>query len=292
MFRLLGYEPHPGQVAVHRSGAPRRVLVSGVRWGKSTAAAMEAVAALMAPSTRSIGWIVGPTYDLADRVFSLVRETVEAHLGHRVVEVDRDRRLVLRNLGGGLSEVRAKTADQPVSLLGEGLDWLILDEAARMRREIWEGFLSQRLVDRRGWALLISTPAGRGWFQRLYRQGQGPDPEIESWSYPSWTNPHLDAAAIEAERRRLPDETFRQEYGAEFITQGQEPCLACHGPSPDVPGVVVVDGEEPHPLCPDCGHPVDVDGKTLVRLDANGNSRLKTIRLVPDDPPTSVAAAG
>ena len=69
LFRSLGYEPHEGQAKVHASTAPRRVLACGVRWGKTLCAAMEAVAAAMEPGKRSIGWVVAPTYDLADKVF-------------------------------------------------------------------------------------------------------------------------------------------------------------------------------------------------------------------------------
>ena len=39
LFRSLGYEPHAGQVEVHRSEAQYRVLACGARWGKSTCAA-------------------------------------------------------------------------------------------------------------------------------------------------------------------------------------------------------------------------------------------------------------
>src|SRR5262249_44027890 len=105
----------------------------------------------------------------------------------------------------------------PVSLLGEGLDWVIIDEAARLKPSIWEGHLSQRLIDKRGWALLISTPRGKGYFYDLFRRGQGQDPDYQSWNYPSRTNPHLDEALIEEERQRLPERVFRQEYEAEFL---------------------------------------------------------------------------
>src|SRR5262245_50513288 len=70
LFEDLGYTPHPGQVQVHASRAPRRVLACGVRWGKTRCAAMEALAAAMEPKPAgSFGWVVGPTYDLADKVF-------------------------------------------------------------------------------------------------------------------------------------------------------------------------------------------------------------------------------
>ena len=68
-FRDLGYEPHEGQREIHASSHPRRIVACGVRWGKSLCAAMEGVAAAMQPVERSVGWVVAPTYDLADKVF-------------------------------------------------------------------------------------------------------------------------------------------------------------------------------------------------------------------------------
>lgn len=218
LFADLRYVPHPGQRAVHASRAPRRVLACGVRWGKTRAAAMEALAAALEPRARGVGWVVAPTYDLADKVFREIAIVAGERLRHRIVTLrEHDKLLVLRNMSGGVTEVRGKSADNPVSLLGEGLDFVVIDEAARMKPSIWESHLSQRLLDRKGWALLISTPRGKGWFYDAFRKGQGRDPAYESWNRPSWTNPHLDAAAIEQERGRLPEAVFRQEYGAEFI---------------------------------------------------------------------------
>ena len=218
LFRDLGYTPHPGQLEVHRSPASRRILAAGVRWGKTRCAAMEGLAASLAPQERSYGWVVAPTYDLADKVFREIVLIASERLRHRIVVIkESERRIVIHNLAGGISEIRAKSADNPVSLLGEGLDWVIIDEAARLKPTIWEGHLTQRLIDRKGWALLISTPRGKGYFHDLFRRGQGKDPEFASWNSPSWENPHLDAALIEEERGRLPERVFRQEYGGEFL---------------------------------------------------------------------------
>ena len=126
LFRKLGYEPHPGQWLVHQSNAPRRVLACGARWGKTLCGAYEALAAALQPADQSVGWIVGPTYDIADRVFRRVYLAVLQHLNHRVVEMHQKRLWFrIRNMSGGVSEVRCKSADNPVSLLGEGLDWVI-----------------------------------------------------------------------------------------------------------------------------------------------------------------------
>jgi hypothetical protein len=218
LFAHLGYEPHPGQKVIHESRAPRRVVACGSRFGKSVCAAMEGLAAAMQPAEHSVGWVVAPTYDLSERVFNQAAVVAASHLRHRIVSLkENERRLVIRNMGGGLSEIRGKSADNPISLLGEGLDWVIVDEASRLKPSIWENYLSQRLIDKEGWALLISTPKGKGYFFDLYKRGQNVDPDYQSWNMPSWANPLLDREVIEQERERLPERVFRQEFGAEFI---------------------------------------------------------------------------
>ena len=217
-FEDLGYVPHDGQLEIHLDDHPRRIVACGVRWGKTVCAAMEGLAAAMEPQERSYGWVVAPTYDLANKVFREILRLAREHLNHHIVTASESKGLlVLRNMGGGLSEIRTKSGDSPTSLLGEGLDWLIVDEAARLKPNIWQNHLSQRLVDKLGWALLISTPRGKGYFHELFRRGQGQDPAFRSWNQPSWSNPHLPKESIEGERERLPDRAFQQEYAAQFL---------------------------------------------------------------------------
>lgn len=220
LFDYLGHKPHPGQLEVHLSEAQRRVVACGVRWGKTRCAAMEGLAAALEPRERSIGWVVAPTYDLAERTFNEIVYFLMAKMPHRLISLrQQDHALVIRNMSGGVSEIRCKSADNPVSLLGEGLDWVVIDEASRLKPGIWQSHIAQRLIDKRGWALLISTPRGKGWFFDLWRRGRGPDrdPEYESWNQPSTSNPVLDPELIERQREVLPERVFRQEFGAEFL---------------------------------------------------------------------------
>jgi hypothetical protein len=266
LFRLLNYRPHPGQVLVHRSTASRRILACGARWGKSTLGAMEAVAALMQPKDASIGWLVAPNFDVTGRIFEPVVQTLERHFPHHIRAISpRERKIVVTNLGGGVSELRAKSGDTPNSLLGAGLDWLVVDEAARLRPEIWSAYLSQRLIDRRGWALLISTPNGCNWFRELFKRGQGGrDSDFESWSSPSWDNPHVPRALIEAERARVGPEVFDQEFGGKFAGEEDEPCELCLGPTEGVGRLLMLGDDEPIPTCKLCGEAVDHQGRSIV----------------------------
>jgi phage terminase large subunit-like protein len=125
-----------------------------------------------------------------------------------------DRQVILP--GGGWVQVRS--ADNPDSLRGEGLDFVVLDECAFVRENAWLEALRPSLSDRRGGALFISTPKGRNWFWRSWLRGQDEQRiEWESWRYPTSANPYIDKAEIEAARVGLPERIYRQEYDAEFI---------------------------------------------------------------------------
>src|SRR5436190_5632717 len=104
LFDLLGYTPHEGQQRVHDSKAKRRVVACGVRFGKSTFAVYEAIAALLEPRPSAIGWLIGPTYELNKRVFDRVVAVLHDRLPHRVERYsERERSIVVANLGGGRS---------------------------------------------------------------------------------------------------------------------------------------------------------------------------------------------
>lgn len=122
---------------------------------------------------------------------------------------------------GGFAQV--KSADKPESLRSEGLDGVIVDEAAHIRKfaEVWEQSLRPALSDRRGGAWFISTPKGFNDFWELFKRG---DPESadyqadwRSFHFPTWDNPFIEPQEIADAQRDLPALVFRQEYGAEFV---------------------------------------------------------------------------
>jgi hypothetical protein len=262
LFEDLGYWPHAGQQAVHGSRASRRVLACGVRWGKTSVGVFEVVAALLEPrEAESIGWIVGPDHSVSDRILKLAHRSLEKHCRHRILEA-RGHTLRVRNLAGQIAVAEGRSADNPASLLGEGLDWVVIDEAARLKDSIWDEHLSQRLVEKRGWALLLSTPRGIGWFHDAFKRGQDGDPGYASWTGPTWDNPHIDRAVVEAERSRLEPEVFAQEYGGKFIGPGIPQCEVCGYPRAPGPIPIFQDGEKAG-TCAACGNEVGLDGLSI-----------------------------
>ena len=199
--------PHPGQKAVHESLARFKVLAAGRRWGKTRLGVNEC---LDVAAQGGRAWWVAPSYKMSEVGWRAIRRIGVAIPGTEVSKVDRSITLVT---GGQIS---VRSADNPDSLRGDGLDFIVLDEVAFMKEEAWSEALRPALADRQGRALFISTPKGRNWFWRLWLRGQE-EGNWQSWQFPTESNPHIDRDEIEEARRTLPERIFRQEFLAEFI---------------------------------------------------------------------------
>ena len=199
---------HPGQAEVHYNPARFKVLDCGRRWGKTRLGVMECMG-IAAIGGRA--WWVAPSYKMSEVGWRPLRRLAGQIPNAEIRKVDRQ---VLLPTGG---EVSVRSADNPDSLRGEGLDFVVLDECAFMQEMAWNEALRPALADRQGSALFISTPKGRNWFWRMWQLGQAGGDEWHSWTFTSYDNPHIQDSEIDAAKALLPDRVFRQEFMAEFI---------------------------------------------------------------------------
>jgi hypothetical protein len=208
------YKPHQSQLEVHSSNKRFRIVVAGRRFGKSLLASRECMAWMIKPN--QMVWIVAPTYELTKKVFREVFWGFHHHLT-KWVKKSSEADLSIELANGSI--LKCKSADNPVSLLGEGLNFLIIDEASRVPEQVWNEALRPTLTDKKGEVLLISTPQGMNWFQQAFVRGQDPnEKDYQSWQFPSGTNPHLPQDEIAEAKRTLPERVFKQEYLAEFVS--------------------------------------------------------------------------
>ena len=213
VFEGLGYKPHSKQKIVHNSNVRFRVLCSGRRFGKSILASREAIFAIMKPYTR--GWIVAPNYELTKKVFREVIILLNRCMPDLIL-YQSEANAYIKLVNG--SELVGKSADNPVSLLGEGLDFLIIDEAASIKSTVWEEYLRPTLADRIGWALFISTPKGKNWFFEEFTKGQDRlRNDVKSWNYLTSDNPFIPKSEIIHAKKNLPERIFLQEFQGKFI---------------------------------------------------------------------------
>lgn len=204
---------HATQQLVFDSPARYRVLACGRRWGKSRLAAT--ISAHEIFQGHNIWW-VAPTYDIAKRVGWRMVERLLRPLIEREGWERNKADLTIQAPNGGRFAV--KSADRPETLVGEGLDCVVIDEAGIVREQAWVESLRPALGDRQGRAVLIGTPKGRNWFWGAYQRGLDPvRPEWEAWRLPTDNNPHFPRDEMENARRESPDHVFRQEWLAEFL---------------------------------------------------------------------------
>jgi hypothetical protein len=139
--------------------------------------------------------------------------------------------VLLEPNGAERSTIEFKSGENPDSLRGFGVNYFILDEAARVPEESWVSVYTT-ISQTFGRGIIISTPKGRGWFYDVYQKGQkffddgtpkydnpedDPDPEWYSIRMPTWANPTVKPEAIKQFKKNMPADVFRQEIAAEFI---------------------------------------------------------------------------
>ncbi len=121
---------------------------------------------------------------------------------------------------GGMIAIRS--THNPDNLRGEGLDLVVLDEAAFMHPRVWSEVVRPMLVTSRGSAIFLSTPFGRNWFYDLFRIGLDPEePEWQSFHYPTASLLQLKDKWITSEelnsiRRTTSSHVWQAEYEAKF----------------------------------------------------------------------------
>ena len=198
--------PHINQKRVLASAARYRIVACGRRWGKTVVGQIEIVEA--AALEDKACWWLAPTYNMADHVWR------DLKLACRDLEVtisESARRLDFP--GGGW--IAIKSTHTPDNLRGAGLDFVVLDEAAFMEPSIWPQIVRPMLLDRKGHALLLSSPNGKNWFWEHYTHARS-RASWRSFNYTAYDNPLLDPAELDAIHRQTPQRIWLEEYMGEF----------------------------------------------------------------------------
>ena len=193
-----------------------KVVAAGRRTGKSRLAAYLLIVNAL-KSDRGQVFYVAPTQGQArDIMWNLLLE-----IGQPVIENSHVNNMQVRLING--TTISLKGADRPETMRGVSLKFLVLDEYADMKPDVWELILRPALTDLKGDALFIGTPMGRNHFYELYKQASlGEDPTYKAWHYTSYDNDLLDKEEIDAAKKSMSSFAFRQEFMASFEARGSE----------------------------------------------------------------------
>jgi hypothetical protein len=211
-FKLLNW-----QQTVFQSNKRFKVVAAGRRCGKSRLSAVTLlIEALNCPEGSSVMYVAPTLGQARTIIWDLLHE-----LGRPVIKSSHINNLEITLING--KKILVRGADNPDSLRGVSLTYLVMDECAFIKPEIWEKVLRAALSDRKGRALFISTPSGRNWFYDVYKLGLDDlDEEWKAWHFTTQDNETIDPKEIEAAKRTLSSFAFKQEYLSSFDTAGAD----------------------------------------------------------------------
>ena len=201
----------------------------GRRFGKNEVATVAAVDYAVEPHKHDYGadenpviWWVGNTYTQTKKYgFHKVLNKLPKPLIKGEPKRSAPFEIQLKNG----SAIEFYSYDRPSSLQGAGVDFMVIDEAAYMDKNIWDSDLRPMLLDNSGGSLLISKPLGENWFYDFYSRGAD---ESQQYAKPSniqddwysvhgtsYDNPWIENDEIEGVKATTPEAAFRQQYLAD-----------------------------------------------------------------------------
>lgn len=193
-----------------------KVVAAGRRTGKSRLAAYLLLFNALQAEKGHVFYVAPTQGQARDIMWQTLLET-----GHSVITGSHVNNLQIKLVNG--ATISLKGADRPETMRGVSLKYLVMDEYADMKPEVWEQILRPALADQKGSALFIGTPMGRNHFYDLFMHGkEEEDPTFKSWLFTSYDNPLIDPDEIEAAKKNMSSFAFRQEFMASFEAQGGE----------------------------------------------------------------------
>ena len=212
MAKELDVQLHPAQLEIFNSTARFKVVSAGRRFGKSRLAAWILIIKALQSESKDVFYI-GPTFQQAkDIMWNMLKELLH---GTDLIETTHENTATMKLHNG--RRISLKGSDRPDTLRGVGLAYVVLDEYASMKVEVWEQIIRPTLSDVKGGALFIGTPAGKNHFYDLYLEAEK-DEDWEAFQYTSIDNPLIDPKEVEVAKRTMSTQAFRQEFEASFVS--------------------------------------------------------------------------
>jgi len=220
----LNFTFHPAQELIYNSKARWKVVAAGRRFGKSYLAAM---LMLMYGTKDTHTGVSGKTYDVQNKPIYYIGPTFEQakrimwdliqHLGRPLIAKTHENSATITLVNG--RKIIIKGSDDPDSLRGLGYHFVVMDEYAFMKPEVWTKIVRPALTDVEGDALFIGTPEGENHFFDLFVEAKVAGlPLWEAWQFTTLDNPTLDKGDVLSARNQLSSTEFAQEYEASFAT--------------------------------------------------------------------------
>ena len=219
----LNFSLHPAQQEIFVADKRFKVVGAGRRFGKSYLARVKLI-------TKALETRNEFDYDLSDKACYYIAPTFNQakdimwqslkQMAAPITEKARENECILTLVNG--RQIHLKGSDRPESLRGVGLSYVVMDEYAFMKEDVWTAIIRPTLADVKGGALFIGTPNGKNHFYDLFLNAKDENTFAEwgAWTYRSLDNPFLDPEEVILASKDMPLEFVKQEFEASFSSFG------------------------------------------------------------------------
>lgn len=226
----MEFNLHESQLEIFSHPARFKVVAAGRRFGKSHLAAVE----LLVHALQHTNWAgydvhdkevyyIAPTFEQGKKImWPKLKDLGKYAKDGGIIESTLENVATMRLINGRSISIRG--ADRPDTLRGVGLSYVVMDEYAFMKDQVWSMIIRPALADVQGEALFIGTPDGKNHFYDLWNDANTKfrDKGWAAWQFESLKNPILNPdeihQAISSSNMSLA--AARQEFGASFNSGG------------------------------------------------------------------------
>ncbi len=211
--------PHAGQKPIMEDNTRFKVVVCGRRFGKTLMSIVTLIEKASSGPNKLV-WYIAPTYRQAKMIaWRLLMSRIRLFPEKFQLQCKINESALSIMLPNG-SFIELKGVDNPDSLRGQGVDYMVLDEYADdnySRIPVWQEILRPALSDKMGGAIFISTPKGYNHLYDLFEYADSKkDEQWKAWRMPTSSNPYISRKELLDARKELGEDVFIQEYEAQF----------------------------------------------------------------------------
>jgi hypothetical protein len=226
----LTFPLHDAQLNIFDDAARYKVVAAGRRFGKSHLAAVTLLLKAMEDTnkagydvTNKEVYYIAPTFEQAKKImWPKLKELGKLSKEGGIIDSTIENTAVMTLING--RRISIKGADRPDSLRGVGLSYVVLDEYAFMKPDVWSMIIRPTLADVEGEALFIGTPDGKNHFFDIFEYAKKHTDSWSAWQFDSLSNPTLNPNEIRQaiESSHMTAAAAKQEFGASFSAGGGE----------------------------------------------------------------------
>lgn len=193
------------------------VLTTGRQFGKTMMAQNLILKWALETNNSSLMW-VSPIYSQCRKVFEDLEKILD---GSNLTTSFNKSNLEIEFING--SKIIFRSAERPDGMRGYTSDYLVVDEAAFVRDDVWNMVLKATILVKGKKVLFISTPKGKNYLYELSLRAQ--DESNSKYIHlkgTSYDSPYISQDELLDAKRTLPEDIYRQEILGEFIDNGGE----------------------------------------------------------------------